>query len=109
MLVEPKKLALAKKMHGYMIEMRSRAVVAGAEMAKVGAKPKRGSWVCTMSKCKNTYSGSTVFAEGVAGAVGIRKELERLYPDFTKEFFETFQLKTQLQPFFNVLLRQEEE
>ena len=108
-LVEPKKLALAKKMHGYMLEMRSRAVVAGAEMAKVGEKPKKGSWVCTMSKCKNTYSGSTVFAEGVVGAVGIRKELERLYPGFTKEFFETFQLKTQLQPFFNVLLREEEE
>lgn len=70
-LVKPNKLALAKKMRGYMIEVRSRAIVTGAEMAKVGEKPKRGSWICTMSKCSNTYSGSTVSAEGVAGTVGI--------------------------------------
>lgn len=101
--LDPIKFNLANKMRGYMLEMRSDAKIAKAEMAKGDRKPKKGSWVCTMSKCQNTYSGSTVFAEGVAGAIGIRRELERLYPDFTREFFKTFENKTQLQKFFNVL------
>lgn len=80
----PSALAFATKMRGYMLEIRAGAMATAAVLANEKKPAPRGSVVCTMKKCKNSWSASTVFAEGV------RRELESLHSDFATELFERF-------------------
>lgn len=82
-------LALAKKMHGYMMQLRS--------SVDLGVKLERGTFGCALKKCKNIWSGSTPFAPSV------EKELESRHPDFAEEFFQRFKSHNDLTPIFNVL------
>lgn len=72
-------LALAKRMRGYMLNLR--------KSLDLSVKAERGTAACAFKKCDNTYSGSTVFVPAV------QKELRSRYPEyavFAEKFFKSF-------------------
>ena len=72
-------LALAKRMRGYMLNLR--------KSLDLSVKAEPGTAACAFKRCANTYSGSTVFVPAV------QKELRSRYPEyavFADEFFKSF-------------------
>ena len=89
-------LALAKRMRGYMLDLR--------KSLDLSVKAELGTAACAFKKCSNTYSGSTVFSADV------QKELRSRYPEyavFAEKFFESFPKSGRAVKVFNELQKLE--